>query len=167
MFKDLHFMRLYKFLFFIVLLFPGLASYAQKIVYSEPERDDSRKMNFEIIGKVGGNFLVYKNNRNRNFVAVYNNEMEQLGKEELDYMPEDRLINVDFFPYVDFSYMIYQYQKKNVIYCNDVKLDGNGKKVSDILTLDTSHIGWTANNKIYSTISSEDKSHLMVFKINT
>lgn len=150
-----------------VLLFVAQGALAQKIVYSEPEKDDSRRMNFEIIGKVSGNFLIYKNVRNSNFVAVYNNEMEQIGKEELDYLPGERVINVDFFPYQDFSYMVYQYQKKNVVYCNAVKLDGNGKKISDIISLDTSHIGFNASNKIYSAISSEDKSRLMVFKINS
>src|SRR5689334_22693988 len=60
------------------------ASFAQKIVYSEPERDDSRRMDFEIIGKVSGNFLIYKKIRSRNFVAVYNQEMEQIGKEDQD-----------------------------------------------------------------------------------
>ena len=80
-------------------------------------------MNFEIIGKVSGNFLIYKNVHNHNYVAVYNNEMEQTGKELLDFIPEDKLINVDFFPYADFTYMIYEYQKKSVVYCNAVNLD--------------------------------------------
>lgn len=140
---------------------------AQRIVYSEPEKDDSRRMNFEIIGKVSGNFLVYKGNRSKNHVVVFNNNMEQVGKEELDYIQEDRLINIDFFPYADFSYMIYQYQKKNVVYCNAVRIDGNGKKVSDIIQLDTTHIGFNANNRIYTAISSEDRSKLLVFKINS
>ena len=70
--------------------------------------------------------------------------MEQIGKEELDYIPDDRLINVDFFPYCDFTYMIYQYQKKNVVYCDAVKLDGSGKRISEIMNLDTSHIGFNS-----------------------
>src|SRR5918993_483000 len=160
-------MYLFKYVLIACSVLVASSSFGQRIVYSEPERDDTRKMNFEIIGKVSGNFLIYKSVRNKNYIAVYNNELEQTAKEELDYLPDDRLINVDFFPYADFSYMVYQYQKKNVVYCNAVKLDGNGKKASDIITLDTSHIGWTVNNKIYSTISSEDKSKLMVFKINT
>ena len=28
-------------------------------------------------------------------------------------------------------------------------------------------IGWSANNKIYTTIYSDDKKHVMVFKINS
>jgi len=34
---------------------------AQKIVYSEKDNDDTRNLNFEIIGKISGNFLIYKN----------------------------------------------------------------------------------------------------------
>lgn len=151
------------FLFFSCLV---SISFGQKIVYSEPDREDSRRLNFEIIGKVSDNFLVYKNNRVKSFISVYDNDMVQKNKEELDYIPDDRLINADFIAYQDFFYMIYEYQKKNVVYCNAVKMDGNGKKISDILTLDTSHIGFAGNNKIYSTISSEDKSKIMVYKIN-
>ncbi|MFL5788439.1 MAG: hypothetical protein ACJ748_10340 [Flavisolibacter sp.] len=156
-----------KFLLLILFSFNLFSTFSQRIVYSEPEREDSRRINFEIIGKISGNFLIYKNIRNKNFIDVYNNDMQLTDKLELDYMPADRLINVDFFNYPDFSYMIYEYQKKNVVYCNAVKVDGNGKKISDVIQLDTSHIGFAANNKIYSTISSENKSKLMVFKINS
>jgi hypothetical protein len=151
----------------IIGLFTGSAVFAQRIVYSEPERDDNRHLNFEIIGKFGGNYLIYKSARNRDFIGVYDNEMKQIGKVEQDYVPDDRLINIDFFPYSDFSYVIYQYQKKNVVYCMAVKIDGMGKKISDPQQLDSSHIGFSANNKIYSTISSEDKSKILVFKINS
>lgn len=148
----------------IIFIQPALC---QRIVYSEPDKDDSRRMNFEIIGKISGNFLIYKSIRNKSFIAAYDNEMQQTNREELAYLPNERLINVDFFPYADFSYMIYEYQKKNVVYCNAVKLDGFGKKIGDIIPLDTSHIGFAGNNKIYSTISSENKTKLMVFKINS
>ncbi len=160
-------MKFYKLIFFIGFLFFSFESFGQKIVYSEPDRDETRKIDFEVIGKVSGNFLIYKNSRNKNYIAVYDNDMQQLAKEEHDYMPNDRLINVDFFPYSDHAYMIYQYQRKNVVYCNAIKVDGMGKKISDIIQLDTTHIGFSASNKIYSALSSEDKSKLMIFKINS
>lgn len=154
-------------LFFLCLSALAFVSNAQKIVYSEVDEDDSRRMRFEVIGKVSGNFLVYKNTKNKNYVSIFNNDMVQTAKEELDYIPNDRLINIDFFPYADFTYLVYQYQKKNVVYCDAVKVDGSGKKVSEVMSLDTSHIGFAGNNKIYSAISSEDKSKLLIFKINT
>ena len=75
-------MLLKRFLLAAVSLFFTASSFAQKIVYSEPERDDSRRMDFEIIGKVSGNFLVYKKVRANAYVSVYNADMEQIGKEE-------------------------------------------------------------------------------------
>src|ERR1043165_7726304 len=152
---------------FIILSVTGTSVFAQRIVYSEPERDDSRRMNFEVIGKFGGNYLIYKNPRNRDFICLYDNEMKQIGKVEMDYIPDDRLINVDFFPYNEFTYVVYQYQRKNVVYCMSVTIDGSGKKISDPVQLDSSHLGFAANNKIYSAISSEDKSKIGIFKINS
>lgn len=145
-----------------------ISSTAQKIIYSEPDRDDSRRMNFEIVGKIQGNFLIYKNIRNKNWISVLDNDMQQIAKEEQDYVPDnDRMINVDFFPYSDFAYMIYQYQKKNVVYCMASKIGPDGKIIGDVVEMDTTHIGFAADNKIYTVLSSEDKSKIGVFKINS
>ena len=46
----------------VLVLGTLLPATAQKIVYSEPGKDDTRRLVFEIAGKVGGNFLIYKNN---------------------------------------------------------------------------------------------------------
>lgn len=140
---------------------------AQKIVYSEPEREDNRRINVEVIGKINGNFLVYKNVRSNNWVVALDNDMKQVSRVEQDYMPGERLINVDFFPYTDFFYIVYQYQRRNVVYCMAAKIDGTGKKIGDVIELDTTHIGFAANNKLYSVVSNEDKSRIMVFKINS
>lgn len=143
-------------------------STAQRIVYSEPEKDDTRRLDFEIVGKVGGNFLIYKNIRNRNYISVLNNDMVQTAKVELDYVPDnDRMINVDFFPYGEFSYMIYQYQKKNIVYCMVSMIGGNGQKIGGLTQLDTTQIGFSANNRIYTVLTSEDKSKIAIFKINS
>lgn len=144
-----------------------LPAAAQKIVYSEVDEEDSRRMRFEVIGKVSGNFLVYKNTRNKNYISVFDNDMKQVAKVEQDYIPDSRLIDIDFLPYSDFVYLIYQYQKKNVVYCDAVKVDGSGKRVSEVIPLDTAHIGFGGNSKVYTVINSEDKSKLMLFKINT
>jgi hypothetical protein len=160
-------MLVQKGLFLLVSILFSVAGFSQKIVYSEPDRNDNRRMDFDVIGKIAGNFLVYKEVSNRSYITVYDNDMKEQGKVEHEYLPDERMINVDFFPYSDFAYMIYQYQKRNVVYCNAVKIDGQGNKASEIISLDTSHIGFAGNNKIYSTITSEDKNKLIVFKINS
>ncbi len=139
---------------------------AQKITYSEPEREDTRRTNFEIIGRVGGNYLIFKNNRNDNEISVYDNNMKLVDRVKQTDL-DDRWINVDFVPYPDFTWMIYQYQRKSIVYCMAVKIDGKGKRITDPVELDTTRIGWAANNKIYTTLYSDDKSKVMVFKVNS
>ncbi|MEO7121276.1 MAG: hypothetical protein ABIY62_09265 [Ginsengibacter sp.] len=138
--------------------------FSQEITYSQPEPEDVRYMNFDVVGKVGGNFLVYKNVRSRFGIAIYDDNMKIKDKINLDFLPE-RTINVDFIAYPDFAYIIYQFQKKNVLHCMAAAIDGNGKIIKQPFELDTTYISFFADNKIYSTINSEDKSKIMVYKI--
>jgi hypothetical protein len=151
----------------LLVLFFTLGAGAQKIIYSEPGRDDTRRTTFEVIGKVGPNYLIYKNTRSHSYITAFDAAMKEVNNESQDYLPEDRLINLDFFPYTDHAFVIYEYQKKNVVYCEAVKVDATGKKIGEVVSLDTAHISSTTNNKIYSVITSEDKGRLMVFKINS
>jgi len=140
---------------------------AQRIVISEYDKEDSRRMDFEIIGKMGNNYLIYKNIRNESFICLYDNEMKLIKKVKHEYLPDDKMINVDFFTYPDFIYAIYQYQRRNIVHCAAVKLNGMGEKVSDPVELDTTSLGGSGNNKIYTTLSSEDKKKIIIFKINS
>ncbi|MCG2616514.1 hypothetical protein LZZ85_19595 [Terrimonas sp. NA20] len=150
----------------LITLLAGLSAKSQRIVYSQPDREDSRRLNFEVIGKMNGNFLIYKSIRNKNWISILDNDMKEVAKVDQDYLPDnDRVINVDFFPYGDFAYMIYQYRKKSIVYCAAAKIDPEGKKIGELISLDTTQIG-SGDNKIYSVISSEDKSKIMIFKIN-
>ncbi|HUM66220.1 MAG TPA: hypothetical protein PLV32_10255 [Chitinophagaceae bacterium] len=156
------------FLSVLALMFASFSLEAQRLVYSEPGKDDTRRLNFEIIGKINNNFLIYKNIRNKNWISILDNDMREVASVEQDYLPDnDRVINVDFYPYTDFAYMIYQYRKKNIIYCVAAKIDGNGNKMSELVELDTTQVNFGADNKIYSVLTSEDKSKIMVFKINS
>ncbi|HLK29895.1 MAG TPA: hypothetical protein VKT28_15050 [Puia sp.] len=153
------------FLLTMILIAPVILN-AQRIVYSEPQRDDGRRTEFEIIGKISGNFLVFTNNRSDNNISIFDNDMKLQQRVNLDFLP-DKIINTYFIPYPDFCYMIYEYQKKNIVHCAAVKIDGQAKKVGDLIELDTTQIGFAASNKIYTVISSDDKQKIMVFKINS
>jgi len=83
---------------------------AQRILYSEPDRDDSRTLNFEIIGKMNGNILIYKNFLNTHYVSVLNADMKQIEKNKLDFITE-KVQDVDIIQYPDMIYLFYQYQK--------------------------------------------------------
>ena len=150
-------------LVFLMVMLP-LVSFCQRITYSIPENDDARTLDFEIIGKVSGNFLVYKNIRNHFSVSVYDNDMGLKERVNLDFMPE-RTLNADFIAYPDFAYIIYQYQRRNVLHCMAVKIDGNAQKLGEPVELDTTQVSIFADNKIYNMVNSEDKQKIMIFKI--
>jgi len=149
----------------LLLAFPVL-TFAQQITYSSPEQDDTRRTNFDIIGKIDGNILVFKNNRGSSAVSVYASDMRLMQRVNMDFLPE-KYINVEFVQYSDFYYMIYEYQHKNIVHCSVVKMDGMARKVGNPVDLDTTQISFTANNKIYTVIVSEDKQHIMLLKINS
>ena len=149
---------------FLIMLFIPLFSISQRISYSTPESDDGKALDFEIIGKVSGNFLVYKNVRNRYAVSVYDNDMSLKERVSLDFMP-DKILNAAFIAYPDFSYIIYQHQKRNIVYCMVAKIDANAKVLGTPIQLDTTQLSIFADNKIYNMVNSEDKQKIMIFKV--
>ncbi|MCA6515447.1 MAG: hypothetical protein IM577_07600 [Chitinophagaceae bacterium] len=67
---------------FIIIAIVALAGEitAQNIYYSDPDRTDPKTLQFELIGKLGGQFLVYKSYRDQHFIYVYDNGMRTLDK---------------------------------------------------------------------------------------
>ncbi len=147
-----------------LLLFPML-SFAQKITYSEVQKGDSRDMSFDIIGKIKENIFIFKNSRFKYALSVYNAEDMDL-KEivDLDFIPE-KSFNVDYVMQAENFYFIYQFQKKGIVYCMGAKMDLEGHLVGQPIELDTTQVGTFGETKIYSTINSDDKKQIMVFKI--
>ena len=157
-------MRRQLFILPVFLFFLPLLVSAQQVTYSEYDREDSKDINFEIIGKISNNILVYKNIRWKHKLSIYDNEMNTIETIRLDFIPE-KTFNVDFVAYPDFFYIIYQYQKQNILHCMGIKMDANGNKMSEPVEMDTTQIAMLANNKIYTAITSEDKKKIMVYKI--
>lgn len=156
----------------IVVLIAGMVLlvstnlFAQQITYSEPDREDARAMGFEVIGKMNGKILVYKNYRDLNFISVFDNNMKMVQKQKLTYLPE-RMLSTDFLIYPDYAYMFYQYQRRNVVYAMAVKLDANGNKIGEPIQLDTTTNMRSSSTKVYSLMSSDDKQKIMIFKISS
>ncbi|MCW3115725.1 MAG: hypothetical protein JWR18_4121 [Segetibacter sp.] len=155
-----------RFVAFLALLLSVCFTNAQRVVYSEPDKSDYRQTEFEIIGKVGGNLLIYKNTRSTYSISVYDLDMKQKSRVKMEFLP-DRIINADFLAYPDHCYMFYQYQKRNVVYAMTARLDNGGNIVGKPIVMDTTEIGFLASNKIYSVINSDDKEYIGLFKINS
>ncbi|GAA0524285.1 hypothetical protein [Chitinophaga japonensis] len=157
---------LYRISLLAFLLFCSGTLLAQKVVYSEPERDDYKSTEFEIIGRVGGNILVYKSDRGDNAVSVYDNDMQLKQRVKLDFLPR-KVISVDFVSYPDKVFMLYQFQRKDAVFSVCAIMNPEGKFDQAPIVIDSTRIGfYSKENKVYSVEYSEDKGRILVYKIN-
>lgn len=155
------------FYLFFCLFFTSNGLLAQRIVYSEPDRDDSRTINFEVVGKMNGNILVYKSYQNMHFISVFDADMKQIEKNKLDFI-NDKVQDVDIISFPDFMYLFYQYQKKGIYYAMAAKLDAKGKIIDKPILLDTTgDVSFTNTTKIYTVLNSESKQQIMLLKVST
>lgn len=138
---------------------------AQNITYSVVHAESARDANFEILGKVGSNYVVFKNIRDKNMLQVFDKNMAELSNERLKDIPE-RVLNVDFVTYPDYFLMVYQYKRNGVLYCDAMKMDGSGRMMAPVLNIDTTRIGFQSGDDVYSTIFSEDKKSVLVYKLH-
>ena len=76
------------FLFLLLTVFCG-GLFAQKMTFSEVFKEDDRNTNFEIIGKVGANYHIFKQVRYKFNLQVLNDNMETQSNERLDFLPEN------------------------------------------------------------------------------
>lgn len=157
--------RIYSILFVFFFSLPFCAM-AQTVNVSDFERDDTRDMNFEIIGKINGNILVYKNIRSNHKITIFDKEMNTIESVKLAFMPE-RTFNVDFISYANHFFIVYQYQKGTILHCMAVKMNAQAQSMGEPVEIDTTRIPLATDNKIYSTIYSEDRSKIAIFKIQT
>ena len=92
---------------YILLLAPIFVQ-AQQITFSDPLREDDRDMNFDVIGRVKKNSLVFKNLRSHYAINMYNDSMELKDKVDLEFLPT-KTFNVDYVAYPDFFYLIFNF----------------------------------------------------------
>src|SRR3954469_20396081 len=91
------------FLIVVVCAFASTSLQAQSLIYSVPDKNDTRGLDFEIIGKMNNHYLIYKNIRNDNRITVYDNDMKVIANEKLSFLP-DKIINSDILAYKSFIY---------------------------------------------------------------
>lgn len=136
---------------------------AQKITYSEYNRKEGQDINFEILGRIDSGYLVYKNIHRNHFITRYDRDMKITDHKEQSYIP-DRTFNLDFITYPKYAVIVYQYQRNSVVYCMASKIDGFGNKIDGPRLLDSTQIGFLADNSIYSLAYSENKEKVLIYK---
>ena len=156
--------RFSKVLCSVVLMIATNIATAQNITYTVVHNESASEANFEILGKVGANFLVFKNISWKSILQVFDKDMKELRNERIKFLPE-KVLNVDFITYPGYFVMVYQYKKNTVVYCDAVKMDANGQQLGNIINIDTTRVGMISGADIYSTIYSEDKKNILIYKM--
>lgn len=136
---------------------------AQQITYSELNKDDNKRMSFEILGNFNGNYLIYKNINRKHYIAVYDKDMHIVNTEKLDFV-SNKTSNIDFINYPDNFIAIYQYQKNKTTYCYAAKLSSTGQLIGQVQLLDTAQTSFFENNQVYFLTNSEDKQKILLYK---
>lgn len=150
----------------IISLFIYCECTAQKITYGVRHNESARETNFEILGKVGPNYIVFKNIAWRNIIQVFDKDMKELSNERLNYIPE-KILNADFVTYANNFLMVYQYKSDGIVFCDAVKLNAQGEKISDIVRMDSTRVGVRSGSGVYNTTHSEDKQRLLIYKLQS
>ncbi|MBZ4188264.1 hypothetical protein [Niabella beijingensis] len=140
---------------------------AQSIVYADVNKADVQRMNFEIIGKLANNYLIYKEVKGNHQINVFNESMQLLESVPITFLPKKgALLDLTFYPFHNYAYLLYQFQKDNVVYCNAARIEANGKVLEEPVTLDTTIIAYKADRKISNSVKSSDGNKILLFKIN-
>ena len=92
-----------KIVFFAMILFIGVAK-GQLVSYSPVNSDDVKDLKYEIIGKLNGNIHIYKNNRDRHTITLYDAQMQEVTIEKLDFLPET-ILNENFLLSVSYTHL--------------------------------------------------------------
>ena len=74
--------------FFISLLIGGQWCEAQSYIASSIEKTDKEAMQYEILGKVGSHYWVFKNNAGIATIAQYNEQMQIVKQNDLSFLPK-------------------------------------------------------------------------------
>jgi hypothetical protein len=152
---------------FIMILCSLQMALGQHVVYADINPNDVLQMNFEILGKAANNYLVYKERNDKHRISVYDANMHLLEEVPVTILPNRKsLLDVAFFAGPRQYYLLFQHQEGDVVYLKAATIHPNGRILDEPIILDTTMIAYKTDNKIYSTVASNDNSKLMVFKIN-
>lgn len=148
---------------FYFLWFNSNICLAQNITYSTIEKADTKNTNFEILGKYADNILIYKNANRNHKLTIYDKEMKIKENIKLDFI-SDKAFNIDFIKYPDFFYVIWQFEKGSTTFCRAARMNVNGQVIGSLLHLDSTKLGFFSNKVYYTTIWSEDKKKILIYK---
>ena len=142
-------------------------SWAQSYVVSGIEKTDKEGMQYEVLGKMGKNYWVYKKNGSVSTIAQYNDQMQLVKQNDLTFLPA-QVKQIEFVKRADQLFAFYQFQNNKTVYAALATLNVDGQLKAEPIILDTAqNIRPGSNVKIFNLIESDDHQKIMLFSVNT
>ena len=155
------------FCFLMSFLIVGQVCTAQSYVVSGIEKTDKDAMQYEILGKVGSHYWVFKNNDGISTIAQYNNQMQLVKQNDLAFLPKT-LNSLEFITYTDKVFVFYQFQVNTTVYAATASLNEEGQLVGSPKIIDTAEkIRPGSGSKVFNLLQSDDRNRMVIFSVNT
>ena len=153
--------------FLMSFLIVGQVCIAQSYVVSGIEKTDKDAMQYEILGKVGSHYWVFKNNEGISTIAQYNNQMQLVKQNDLAFLPK-ALNSLEFITYTNKVFVFYQFQVNTTVYAATASLNEEGQLVGSPKIIDTAEkIRPGSGSKVFNLLQSDDRNRMVIFSVNT
>ena len=139
---------------------------AQSYVASGIEKTDKDGMQYEIIGKLGSHYWIYKKNNTVSTIAQYNEQMQLVKQNDVPFL--SNALYPEFIKGNDKVNVFYQVQIGTTVYATVATLNKEGQVIGQPQVIDTAEkIRPNSLTKVFNLITSDDHSKLNIFSVNT
>lgn len=142
--------------------------FAQSYEVAGIEKSDKEDMQYEVLGKVGTRYWIYKNAGGIATIAQYNDRMQLVKQNDLSFIKTTNLNGIEFITHANNVYVFYQVQEKATVYAAVAELNSDGLLVGTPRIVDTTgKIKPGTRAKVFNLLESEDRQKLVIFSVNT
>ena len=142
--------------------------FAQSYEVAGIEKSDSEDMQYEVLGKVGARYWIYKNMEGIATIAQYNDRMQLVKQNDLSFIKTTNLNGIEFITNDTNVYVFFQFQVKAKVYAAVAELNSDGLLEGSPRIVDSADkIKPGTGVKVFNLLESEDRQKLVIFSVNT
>ncbi len=152
-----------------ICLFFGLQfCIAQSYTIANIEKTDKEEMQYEVLGKVGNHYWIYKNIDGIATIVQYNDQMQIVKQNDLAFVKTTNLSGIEFVTYPDRVFVFYQFQNNTTVYAAVATLNSDGNLIGKPTVVDTANgIRSGQGAKVFNLLQSDDRQKMVLFSVNT
>ena len=142
--------------------------FAQSYEVAGIEKSDKEDMQYEVLGKVGNRYWIYKNVGGVATIAQYNDRMQLVKQNDLSFIKTTNLNGIEFITNANNVYVFFQFQVKATVYAAVAELNTDGLLVGSPRIVDSADkIKPGTGVKVFNLLESEDRQKMVIFSVNT